>query len=175
MRTVDDAGAPLDLEAARRALEDALRRGASEEEIKRLMDMYEQAIENYLAAQMAEALRNGNVTQGDQMQGMQGGGGQPMGDDELTRMLQALRDLAEDTPGLSLKRWSRDFAWPEPEQAQGPLDGMTISESALSKHNLTRASTRSVGHSSSNARWSSTFSPLASRRKGGAGASTAAV
>jgi hypothetical protein len=89
------ADATAALEAARRALEDALRRGASEEEIKRLMDMYEQAIENYLAAQMAEALRNGNVTQGDQMQGMQGGGGPQMGDDELTRMLQALRDLAE--------------------------------------------------------------------------------
>lgn len=88
------ADATAALEAARRALEDALRRGASEEEIRRLMDMYEQAIENYLAAQMAEALRNGNVTQGDQMQGMQGGGMQ-MGDDELTRMLQALRDLAE--------------------------------------------------------------------------------
>jgi len=90
------ADATAALEAARRALEEALRRGASEEEIKRLMDMYEQAIENYLAAQMAEALRNGNVTQGggDQMQGMQGGG-QALGDDELTRMLQALRDLAE--------------------------------------------------------------------------------
>lgn len=91
--SVADAAAAL--EAARRALEDALRRGASEEEIKRLMDMYEQAVENYLAAQMAEALRNGNVTQdGGQQQGMQGGGMQ-MGDDELTRMLQALRDLAE--------------------------------------------------------------------------------
>ncbi len=89
------ADAAAALEAARRALEEALRRGASEEEIRRLMDMYEQAIENYLAAQMAEALRNGNVTQdGGQMQGMQGGGPQ-MGDDELTRMLQALRDLAE--------------------------------------------------------------------------------
>jgi hypothetical protein len=90
------ADATAALEAARRALEEALRRGASEEEIRRLMDMYEQAIENYLAAQMAEALRNGNVTQdgGQQMGGMQGGGPQ-MGDDELTRMLQALRDLAE--------------------------------------------------------------------------------
>ena len=47
---------------------EALRRGASEEEIRRLMDMYEQAIENYLAAQMAEALRNGRVTQGNGQQ-----------------------------------------------------------------------------------------------------------
>lgn len=90
------ADATAALEAARRALEEALRRGASEEEIKRLMDMYEQAIENYLAAQMAEALRNGNVNQdGGQQQGGMQGGGQQMGDSELNRMLQALRDLAE--------------------------------------------------------------------------------
>ncbi len=47
-----------------------------------------------------------------------------------------LRDLAEDTPGPSLKRWSRDFSWPQPEHVSGPLDGMTISEAALSKYNL---------------------------------------
>ncbi len=89
------ADATAALEAARRALEEALRRGASEEEIKRLMDMYEQAIENYLAAQMADAIRNGRMSQGDGQQ-MQGQGGQQMmGDDELTKMLQALRDLAE--------------------------------------------------------------------------------
>lgn len=90
------ADATAALEAARRALEEALRRGASEEEIKRLMDMYEQAIENYLAAQMADAIRNGRVTQGDQQQqgGMQGSP-QALGNDELNRMLQALRDLAE--------------------------------------------------------------------------------
>lgn len=91
--SLSDATAAL--EAARRALEDALRRGASEEEIKRLLDMYEQAIENYLAAQMAEAIRNGRMTQGDGQQQMGQGGGPQMGDDELTRMLQALRDLSE--------------------------------------------------------------------------------
>ncbi len=89
------ADAASALEAARRALEEALRRGASEEEIKRLMDMYEQAIENYLAAQMADALRNGRVTQGDQQQQGGQGGPQALGNDELNRMLQALRDLAE--------------------------------------------------------------------------------
>ena len=91
--SVADAAAAL--EAARRALEEALRRGASEEEIRRLMDMYEQAIEDYLAAQMAEALREGRVTEGGQQQGGMSGGPQQLGDDELTRMLQALRDLAE--------------------------------------------------------------------------------
>ena len=66
------ADATAALEAARRALEDALRRGASEDEIRRLMDMYEQAIENYLAAQMAEALRNGRVSEGGDQMGGQG-------------------------------------------------------------------------------------------------------
>jgi hypothetical protein len=90
--SVADARAAL--EAARRALENALRNGASEEEIKRLMDMYAQAVENYMAAQMAEALRDGRVQMGDAGQQQQGGGGS-MGDDEMQRMLDALRDLAE--------------------------------------------------------------------------------
>lgn len=90
--SVADAKAALD--AARRALEQALRNGASEEEIKRLMDMFEQAVENYLAAQMAEAMRNGRVTQGQAQAGGQPGQ-QSLGDDELQRMLDALRDLSE--------------------------------------------------------------------------------
>ena len=91
--TVSDAKAAL--EAARRALEEALRNGASEEDIQRLMDMFEQAVENYLAAQMAEALREGRVSEADNQQGAQQGGGRPLGDDELQRMLDALRDLSE--------------------------------------------------------------------------------
>lgn len=91
--SVADAKAALD--AARRALEQALRNGASEEEIARLMDMFEQAVENYLAAQMAEALRNGRFSEGQQQAGGQQGGQQGLGDDELQRMLDALRDLSE--------------------------------------------------------------------------------
>ncbi len=89
--SVADARAALD--AARRALEEALRNGASEEDIKRLMDMYQQAVENYMAAKMAEAIRNGRMTEGGDQQ--QGQGGMQMGDDEMQRMLDALRDLAE--------------------------------------------------------------------------------
>jgi hypothetical protein len=91
--SVSDAKAAL--EAARRALEEALRNGASEEDIQRLMDMFEQAVEDYLAAQMAEALRQGRVSEADGQQDAQQGGGRPMGDDELQRMLDALRDLSE--------------------------------------------------------------------------------
>ncbi len=101
-----DAKAALD--AARRALEEALRRGASEEEIRRLMDMFEQAVENYLAAQMAEALRNGNVTQGDGQP--QAGGGMSMGDDELQRMLDALRDLTETGASDQARQLLSDMA-----------------------------------------------------------------
>ena len=89
------ADATAALENARRALEEALRRGASEEEIKRLMDMYEHAVEDYLAARMAEALRNGNVSDGPDPQMGGQPGQQALGDDELTKMLQALRDMAE--------------------------------------------------------------------------------
>jgi len=91
--SVSDARAAL--EAARRALEEALRSGASEEEIRRLMDMFEQAVENYLAAQMAEALRQGRVSQAPDGGDPNSGGRQAMGDDELQRMLDALRDLSE--------------------------------------------------------------------------------
>ncbi|MEZ5936906.1 MAG: DUF4175 family protein [Hyphomonadaceae bacterium] len=88
------ADAKAALEAARRALEEALRSGASEEEIKRLLDMFQQAMENYLAAQMAEALREGRVTEGQGGQ-QQMGGNQPLNDDQLQKMLDALRELSE--------------------------------------------------------------------------------
>jgi hypothetical protein len=88
--SLSDATAAL--EAARQALENALRNGASPDEIRRLMDMYEQAVENYLAAKMADAIRNGRVTDGGQAPPQMGGGGQ-MNDDQLQRMLDALRDM----------------------------------------------------------------------------------
>lgn len=90
--SVSDAEAAL--QAARRALENALRNGASEEEIRRLMDAFRQAVENYLAAKMAEAIREGRVSEGDPND-PQAGGRQPLGDDALQRMLDTLQDLAE--------------------------------------------------------------------------------
>jgi hypothetical protein len=88
------ADAKAALEAARRALEQALRSGASKEDIQRLMDMYQAAVENYLAAQMAEALRDGRVdTSPGQPQAGDSGGA--IGDDEMQRMLDMLRELSE--------------------------------------------------------------------------------
>ncbi len=87
----DFADAARALEAARKALEKALRDGASEDEIKRLMQTYREAVQNYIQQQMAEALRRGQFSNQDQAQN----GGQALGDSDLENMLKALEDLAE--------------------------------------------------------------------------------
>ncbi len=86
----DVADAARALEAARRALERALREGAGEEEIKRLMQAFREAAENYIAARMAEAIRNGSDegAVGDELSSMMGG-------NDLEEMLSALEDLTE--------------------------------------------------------------------------------
>lgn len=84
------------LEAARRALEQALREGASEEEIKRRMEAFRDAANNYLAARMAEALANGLDAPEDAQDGQaMAGGGPNMGGQDFEDMLNALQDLTE--------------------------------------------------------------------------------
>ncbi|MFC6197526.1 DUF4175 domain-containing protein [Ponticaulis profundi] len=86
------ADAARRLEAARRALERALRDGASEEEIQRLMQAFRDAAEEYIAARMAEALMNGDQS------GSGGGGEMPdtmLQGQDLEDMLAALQDLTE--------------------------------------------------------------------------------
>ena len=87
--TVADAARRL--AAAKRALERALRDGTSEDEIKRLMQAFREAAEDYIAARMAEALSNPNA-------GGQQGGSPPeemLGGNDLSEMLDALEDLTE--------------------------------------------------------------------------------
>lgn len=86
----DLASAEAALEAAKRALAQALRDGADDAEIERLMQAFKDAVSRFLQARLAEAMRRGEF-------GMEGGGmgGPQLGDDELTRMLEALEDLAE--------------------------------------------------------------------------------
>ena len=83
------------LMAAKKALEDALRDGASEEEIKRLMDAFKQAAQRYIAAKMAEALANGLEAPPDNRDSAEGPGGGGPGGQGFADMLDALEDLTE--------------------------------------------------------------------------------
>lgn len=83
------------LQAARKALEEALRDGASEAEIKRRLEAFKQAAQNYLSARMAEALANGLEAPPDNTDSAQQGGGQGLGGSDFADMLDALSDLTE--------------------------------------------------------------------------------
>lgn len=83
------------LMAARKALEDALRDGASEEEIKRLMEAFKDAAQRYIAAKMAEALANGLDAPPDNRDSAEGPGGSGLGGQGFSDMLDALEDLTE--------------------------------------------------------------------------------
>ena len=83
------------LEAARRALEQALRDGASEEEIRRRMEAFRDAANEYLAAKMAEAVANGGEMPDENQDGMAMGGGQSLGGQDFEDMLNALQDLTD--------------------------------------------------------------------------------
>ncbi|MEL7231575.1 MAG: DUF4175 family protein [Pseudomonadota bacterium] len=81
--------------AAKNALEEALRDGASEEEIKRLTEAFRDAAMNYFAARMAEAMANGLAEAGPQEDGAAGGGGPNLQGQSFADMLDALEDLSE--------------------------------------------------------------------------------
>lgn len=83
------------LQAARRALEEALRDGASEAEIQRRLEAFKDAAQRYLAARMAEAMANGLEAPPDDTDGAQAGGGSGMGGSDFADMLDALSDLTE--------------------------------------------------------------------------------
>ena len=86
------ADAERRLAAARQALERALRDGASEDEIRRLMQAFRNAAEDYIAARMAEAIMNGNP---DGMPEGSPPGQNMLGGNDLADMLNALEDLTE--------------------------------------------------------------------------------
>ena len=85
------------LQAARKALERALREGASEEEIARLTEAFRQAAENYIQARMAEALANGldAPPEAGQDGAGGGGGGGGFGQGSFEDMLNTLSELTE--------------------------------------------------------------------------------
>lgn len=89
------ADARARLEAARAALERALRDGASEEEIRRLMEAFRDAANEYLAAKMAEAMAGGMDGPEQQQDGQAQAGGDSLGGQDFEDMLNALQDLTE--------------------------------------------------------------------------------
>ncbi len=82
-------------EAARRALERALRDGASEDEIRRLMQAFRDAANEYLAAKMAEAFARGGEAPPSQEDGAASAQLPGMRGQDFEDMLNALQDLAE--------------------------------------------------------------------------------
>ena len=89
------ADAARRLEAARAALERALRDGAPEEEIRRLMEAFRDAANEYLAAKMAEAIANGLEEPPSTEDGEAAADGQGPGGQDFEDMLNALQDLTE--------------------------------------------------------------------------------
>ncbi|MDJ0922170.1 MAG: DUF4175 family protein [Henriciella sp.] len=81
--------------AARAALEEALRDGASEEEIARRMEAFKDAAQRYVAARMAEAMANGLEAPPSNTDSAQGPGGSSLGGQDFSDMLDALQDLTE--------------------------------------------------------------------------------
>jgi hypothetical protein len=82
------------LQAARAALEEALRDGASEEEIRRRMQAFKDAAQRYVAARMAEAMARGMPSAPSTADSAQGGG-PGFGGQDFSDMLDALEDLTE--------------------------------------------------------------------------------
>lgn len=83
--------------AAKKALEKALRDGASEEEIARLTEAFRQAAENYVQAKLAEAIANGLSEDAAEegLDNQQAGGGEGLGQNSFEEMLSALEDLTQ--------------------------------------------------------------------------------
>ncbi len=81
------------LRTAQRRLKDALERGASDEELERLMDEMRQAMNNYLDEMMRQAQRdqqNGEQQQGQQQES------QSLSREDLERMLDEMEKSAKD-------------------------------------------------------------------------------
>jgi uncharacterized protein (TIGR02302 family) len=82
------------LRAAQRRLKDALERGASDEEIERLMDEMRQAMRNYLDEMVRQAQRD--QQNGDQQQQGQQQQQQTLSREDLERMLDQMEQSAKD-------------------------------------------------------------------------------
>lgn len=122
------ADAARRLEAARAALERALRDGAPEEEIRRLMQAFRDAANEYLAAKMAEAIANGLEAPPPSEDGQAQAGGQGLGGQDFEDMLNALQDLTETGATEQARQLLSDITNMlenlEFQQGSGGQDGM---------------------------------------------------
>ncbi|AXE66107.1 hypothetical protein BBF93_19090 [Hyphomonas sp. CACIAM 19H1] len=122
------ADARARLEAARAALERALREGAPEEEIRRLMEAFRDAANEYLAAKMAEAMAGGLDAPEQQQDGQAQAGGDSLGGQDFEDMLNALQDLTETGAAEQARQLLSDITNLlenlEFQRGQGQGDGM---------------------------------------------------
>jgi uncharacterized protein (TIGR02302 family) len=89
----DAADARKALENAQKALAEAIRRGASKEEIDRLTDVLRQAQQTYMQALIQEALREGKMAQTEEDTEQRGA--QSMSREQIEEMLKEVQRLTE--------------------------------------------------------------------------------
>jgi hypothetical protein len=89
----DAADARKALENAQKALAEAIRRGASQEEIDRLTDVLRQAQKTYMQALVQEALREGKMAQSEEDSEQRNG--QSMSREQIEEMLKEVQRLTE--------------------------------------------------------------------------------
>jgi uncharacterized protein (TIGR02302 family) len=108
------SAAMRELRAAQQALEDALQRGAPDQEIQKLMDRLQQAMNQYLE-QLQQQAQNAKPQQGNRQ-------GQNVSRDDLQRMLDQARDLA--------RSGARDAARQMLSQLQDMLENLRAQQQA---------------------------------------------
>ena len=97
----EDARAAL--EAARKALDRGLRNRVGPSTLRRLMEAYQQAVQNYLAARMAEGLASDQPKKDDTPSAGGGGAGLTMADiEKMMRRLEALTKAGETEKAAAL-------------------------------------------------------------------------
>lgn len=60
----------------------------------------------------------------------------PEARDTAGEVARRCEGLADELPGVSLRRWAKDFVWPTDDRIPGSFDGLTITEGTLSRHDL---------------------------------------
>ena len=97
------AGAERTLEESRRALDKALADGASSEELTRLLDEFQAALDRYLDALAEQLARSGAAPQ------VPPPGSEAMTSDDLAQMMDGMRRLAETGDREALRRMLGDL------------------------------------------------------------------